>query len=309
LFEVAWCVMFYQSVLFLELVPAAWERFGRHEVAAIWRKLVPVYTVFGLTLFTYMMTHGMPGDLAWTGAAFVFFGLAAIILPRIVHHAATTPILLVMFGIVLSTCHQSTLGSLFLLMPDKLSHLWWTPLLPVNFILSAIAIGLCMVIVERTLSALAFGRVIEREKLASLARLAGPLLWLYLVVRLVDMAARGNLGLIGSSKGVIFIIELVPALIAGVMLMSGKVRENTGSLMLACILAIGGVVLNRMNVCIWGMTIPGVATYVPTFIEVLISSSIITGIMLVYTLVVKLFPVYTAEHAETRRGVAAPAPA
>ena len=66
------------------------------------------------------------------------------------------PIVLIIAGVLFSTAHQSSLGTLFLLMQDKLHHLWWTPMLPVNFYLSAIAVGFAMVIFESTLSARAF---------------------------------------------------------------------------------------------------------------------------------------------------------
>ena len=36
-------------------------------------------------------------------------------------------------GVILSTLHQSSLGTLFLIMPEKMNALWYTPLLPILF--------------------------------------------------------------------------------------------------------------------------------------------------------------------------------
>jgi len=295
LFEIAWCVMLYLSVLLLELLPAVFERFNWRELARVWRGLVPHYTVVALAFFTYIMTH----TWSWTLAAFVLFAALAYILPRIVSRPATTPILLVMFGIILSTCHQSSLGSLFLLMPDKLSHLWWTPLLPVNFLLSAIGVGLCMIVIERILSAKAFGRKIQIDKLARIGGMAAVALWIYLIVRFVDLGARGNLADIAAGgKGAIFAVEMLLTILATLLLSIPKVRQSPNTLVFACVLLAAGIVANRLNVAIWGMTIGGVPTYVPSFFEILISASVFTGILLVYTLVVKLFPIFTQPHGE-----------
>src|SRR4029077_9677987 len=64
---------------------------------------------------------------------------------------------LVICGVILSTLHQSSLATLYLIVPEKLYPLWYTPLLPVFFFLSAIAVGLAMTIFESSLSSKHFG--------------------------------------------------------------------------------------------------------------------------------------------------------
>src|SRR5437763_1192770 len=68
---------------------------------------------------------------------------------------------LVILGVILSTLHQSSLGSLYLIMPNKLHPLWYSPLLPVLFFISAIAVGLAMTIFESSMSSKYFGRQLE----------------------------------------------------------------------------------------------------------------------------------------------------
>ncbi len=108
---------------------------------------------------------------------------------RIVHKL-TLP--LVILGIVLSTMHQSSLGSLWLVAPGKLNDLWYTPWLPVLFWISAITVGLSMVMVESNLTARGLKHGLRQDLLASLARANALLLALYAAFKLVDVAARGK---------------------------------------------------------------------------------------------------------------------
>ena len=143
MFEVAWCVMLYLTVLALEFSGMVFERLG------------------------------------WTRALAV-------------QHAATVP--LVIAGAVLSTLHQSSLGTFYLIVPGKLHPLWYTPFLPWMFYLSAIAGGLAMMIVESRLSSRAFGRGLEMPLLTSIGRALFVALGVYGAARLATSPCRGVLG-------------------------------------------------------------------------------------------------------------------
>ena len=56
------------------------------------------------------------------------------------------------FGVCLSMLHQSALGSIFLLMPEKLHPLWYSEYIPLFFFMSAIVGGLAMTILESNIS-------------------------------------------------------------------------------------------------------------------------------------------------------------
>jgi formate dehydrogenase iron-sulfur subunit len=309
LFEVAWCVMLYLTVLLLELAPSVFERFGWSHVEAWWRKVVPIYAVVALAFFTYIMTHSP----TWTAASAVFFAFLAWFLPRI-EHRSSTPVLLIMFGIILSSLHQSSLGSLFLLVPDKLSHFWWSMRLPVNFLASAVAVGFAMIIIERTLSAWAFKRPVRDDLLRGVAGIAVVFLWGYIAIRVLDVAAMvtdaaaaGALALRfgGPAQAALFSTELVLGfLLPALLLTSRRVREHTGGRLAASLLLVGGVAFNRLNVAFIGMNMEG--TYVPSLIELLVSVATVAAILFFYTLAVKLLPIYDA--AESGRGLAAAAP-
>ena len=99
-----------------------------------------------------------------------------------IQHAAIIP--LVILGIILSTMHQSSLGSLFLIFPDKVHPLWYTPLLPLFFYISCIAVGLAMVMFESFFSARAFKRQLEFDILVRLSRILAFILAFYFLFKI-----------------------------------------------------------------------------------------------------------------------------
>ena len=54
--------------------------------------------------------------------------------------------MLAIAAVTLSTMHQSSLGSLYLLMPNMLAPQWWSPVMPVSFFLSSVVAGTALVI-------------------------------------------------------------------------------------------------------------------------------------------------------------------
>src|SRR3974390_2596979 len=95
---------------------------------------------------------------------------------------------LVILGVILSTLHQSSLGTLYLIMPEKLHPFWYSPLLPVFFFLSAIAVGLAMTIFESSMSAKHFGLQLELPVLQELGRVLVVVLGVYAILRIEDLA-------------------------------------------------------------------------------------------------------------------------
>ena len=68
---------------------------------------------------------------------------------------------IVIIGATISVLHQGSLGALLLIQPAKLFPLWWTPLLPVLFFISAVAIALAMTIFKSSVSSRYFQRGLE----------------------------------------------------------------------------------------------------------------------------------------------------
>jgi Ni/Fe-hydrogenase subunit HybB-like protein len=247
MFEVAWCVTLYLTVLALEFSPVVLERFRLAK-------------------------------------------------PLKVIKAVTIP--LVIAGVLLSTLHQSSLGSLYLIVPSKLHPYWYSPWLPVLFYISAIGVGLAMVIFESNLSARAFGREIEMPLLSQLAKALLWVLAVFGVLRFGDLASRGALSLLRepTTETLLFILEIALGILAPLALLSSaRVRENREALFAAAVLVITGFLLNRLNVSVTGMEASSGAHYFPRWTEVSVTLSLVGAGFLFFALAVRYLRVFESE--------------
>jgi Ni/Fe-hydrogenase subunit HybB-like protein len=202
-------------------------------------------------------------------------------------------IFFIALGILLPTMHQSSLGSVMILAGNKLSQLWWTPALPLIFLISAITMGYTVVVFESTLSALGLNRLLETDIISKLSKVIPPLLVVFLVVRFGDLLIRGELGLAfkGDLQGNMFLLENALHVLPLVILASATNRKSAKMLFLsACCLMLGGL-LFRFNTYLIGFD-PGTGWhYFPAIGEQFITYSIIAAEVLLYILFVKKLPV------------------
>ena len=205
---------------------------------------------------------------------------------------------LVIVGVLLSTLHQSSLGTLYVIAPGKLHGLWYTPLLPVFFFISAIAGGLAMTIFESFLSRRAFGKRLEGDLLRGLGRVIVVVLAILAVWRLEDLAARGNFGLIFqlTPESVMFWGEFGLGIVLPLLLFALPwIRRTDSGLILAATLTIMGFIVNRLNVAITGMTASSGVTYVPTWMELAVTMSIVAVGFALFGLAVRYLTVFPDE--------------
>jgi Ni/Fe-hydrogenase subunit HybB-like protein len=201
---------------------------------------------------------------------------------------------LIIAGIVLSTLHQSSLGSTLLLMPDKIHPLWFTPILPILFLLSAISVGLAMVMVESSLGSKALGHHVDLEVLAGLGRALPYFLGLYLVVKLGDLLVAGELGLILSSGlyTLLFLVEILGGVIAPLVLLAlPAVRQSRTALFWSALLVVLGLVLNRFNVSLIALAPRPGTLYFPHPMEFAVSIAVVSAGILAYTLANRYLPI------------------
>ncbi len=270
LFEVAMCVMFYLNVLYIEFVPVVVEQFkGRMN---------------------------LPGPLAaLNGLAETLLGLADRILGKIMW-------IFIIAGVVLSCMHQSSLGSLMLVAPTKVHPLWYTPILPLLFLTSAIAVGYPMVVFETTLATTSLKLDGEMRVLSPLTRLTVYLLGLYMALKIGDMVVRGTYVhlLEGTAQTNAFLAEMILGVIVPwLMLLSERVRRNRRALFAACTMIVGGVLLNRINVFVVAYKPPvSESSYFPAVGEILITVGLISTLMFIYRFLVTHLPVLSAPARE-----------
>jgi len=247
MFEVAWCVMLYTTVLALEFSPILFERLR-------WRRATQVVKV--------------------------------VVVP------------LVGLGFILSTLHQSSLGSLYLIVPTKLHPLWYSSLLPVHFWLSAVAAGLAMVIFESGMSARAFGRALEFPLLQGVAKAMVVLLTLFLFLRIWDLTSQGALEAAlrlrgaGAFEARMFWLETALLAAPTLLVLSRRVRANPQALFAAAVLVVGGFLVHRLNVSTTGLAAYSGVRYFPSWAEISVTLMIVTVGLIIFRLAVRYLPVF-----------------
>jgi Ni/Fe-hydrogenase subunit HybB-like protein len=209
-------------------------------------------------------------------------------------------IVFVILGVVLSTLHQSSLGSLWVLMPTKLSPIWYSLYLPLFFWLSAIAVGLAMTIVESTLSSKAFKRGLELDLLADLAKYASVVLAIYLVARFADLLLRGAWPLLfePTLQAAAFWVEIVLGVVIPMILFAIEPLRRKAAVLFsgAMMVVVFGVVLNRLNVSLVGMWPYTGQIYFPSWMEITVTITLIMIGVIAFGLAAKYLPVFPEEH-------------
>ena len=205
---------------------------------------------------------------------------------------------LVICGVILSTLHQSSLGTLYLIMPGKLHPFWYSPLLPVFFFLSAIAVGLAMTIFESSMSSKHFGLQLELPVLQELGRVLLIVLAVYGILRMEDLANRGVLRMAfhRSYEAYLFWLEIGLALVLPLVLLCQKrVRTSPQGLYFSAVLVLLGFITNRMNVSITGFEGSTGVRYFPKWSELAVTGMIIAGGFALFGVAVKYLPIFPKE--------------
>jgi len=242
---------------------------------------------------TVLAVEFLPAFCEWMGWAFPL---------KLLHRIEIGAIVL---GIVLSTLHQSSLGSLFLMAPGKLHPLWYSPYLPVFFFVSSIAAGLAMVIFESGISHKLFHdrcdpeRPVDLDRIVlALARGAAVVLFAYVFLRLQGLADGGSWRMLGTGWGALWLVEvgglaLVPSLMFAYASRHGRVRVAR----VASVMAVLGVVMNRLDVSIVAFNWEHPFTYVPSWMELVGSVTIVTMGIVTFRWIVNRMPVLSRRGA------------
>jgi formate dehydrogenase iron-sulfur subunit len=297
MFEVSWCVGLYVTILLIEFLPVVFERWGLHRAMAIWRQWSGVYVAFAVSLFVFLLSR----NLLYAAITCAIFAVMAWCFRARGDHAE--PIMLAIAAVTLSTMHQSSLGSLFLLMPGSLAPQWWSPVMPVSFFLSSIAAGTGLIILIEMWIAKAWTRQLRITQLASMGQITFWSLLVYLAFRLGDMAVRGQFAnAFAGRTGALFVAELVlGGVIPLALLATAAQRSKQSILMLGALFTTLGVVFNRVNVVLLAMNLRGSMpqvspeTYMPTIVEWGVSIGLIAATIFLFGLGARLMPVLPKE--------------
>jgi Ni/Fe-hydrogenase subunit HybB-like protein len=205
---------------------------------------------------------------------------------------------LVVLGILLSTLHQSSLGSLYLITPSKLHPFWYSPALPFFFFGSAIAVGLAMTIFESTQSAKALGRHLELPVLIQLGGALLVALWVNALLRFEDYFHRGMLGqIIKPSYEAYFLwLELMLAFVIPIALLSfKKIRLSADGLYWASVISLLGFITNRLNISLIGFETFVGHHYMPKWTEFSVTLMIIAMGFAMFAVAARYLPIFPEE--------------
>ena len=218
---------------------------------------------------------------------------------------------LVILGVILSTLHQSSLGSLYLIVPQKLYPLWYTPLLPVLFFVSAICAGLAMTIFESWQSSKAFGKHLELPLLSSMGRILAVFLSVYLTMRFLDLWNRDALRLLAihRTETYLFLLEIALFLVPMLLLYRKKIHNNSLALYGCAVLVLFGFVANRLNISVTGMEAASGTSYYPKWTEVAVTLAIVALGFSIFRFACKHLPIFAPQPLVERLRTRPPIPA
>jgi Ni/Fe-hydrogenase subunit HybB-like protein len=202
---------------------------------------------------------------------------------------------LVILGVILSTMHQSSLGSLFLIMPQKMYIFWWSASLPLLFYVSAIAAGCAMVIFESHLSFRAFGHRLKNDVIADVGRILLVVLVMYLLMKIYDFSSRGVWSslFLPRMETYLFWLEIVAGVLAPIILLSiRKVRLSTQGLYAAAVCTIIGFLLNRLNVSTTSFIASSGGHYFPAWSEIAITLALVATAFFIFAMAVRYLPIF-----------------
>ncbi len=221
-------------------------------------------------------------------------------------------LVLTIFGVVLSTLHQSSLGALFLIAPSKLHPLWYSQYIPVYFFVSSVIAGLSMVLFESTLAHKYFHHKMDETHLGEsdgvtmgFGKAASIVMAGYFTIKVIGIAADNNWHYLATGWGAWYLVELVGFVALPCFLFALGVRDgNLKLIRYTAAWSVLGIIVNRLNVSViaFNWHLPAADRYFPHILEIITSVFIVTVGIIAYRFIVSNMPVlyehpdYKEEH-------------
>lgn len=205
----------------------------------------------------------------------------------------------VIFGITLSTLHQSGLGALYLMAADKIHPLWYSEFIPILFLVSSVFAGLSMVIFEGTISSRVFASQIsekhhnqEKSILHGLSKICAGAMFAYFFLQMLVFIHDKNWNLLNTPMGYWFLLEMIGFVLIPMMLFYYSYRRNNILLIrVAAILTMIGIILNRLNVSVIGFNWDAPVHYIPSWMEIVVTLAVIFTEIWIFRWIVNRMPV------------------
>ncbi|HWR99563.1 MAG TPA: Ni/Fe-hydrogenase cytochrome b subunit [Prolixibacteraceae bacterium] len=205
----------------------------------------------------------------------------------------------VIFGITLSTLHQSGLGALYLMARDKIHPLWYSEFIPIMFLVSSVFAGLSMVIFEGSISHKVFFNQISEKNhkaqsgiLQGLAKICAGAMFAYFFLQLLVFIHGKNWYLLNTKMGYWFLLEMLGFVLLPMFLYMYSYRHrNVFMIRLAAIMTMIGVILNRLNLTVIGFKWDAATHYYPSWMEIVVTLTVIFTEILIFKWIINRMPV------------------
>lgn len=208
---------------------------------------------------------------------------------------------LIIAGITLSTMHQSTLGTMLTILPYKVHPLWYSPLFPLYFYLTAIAAGLAMTVFESYHSARTYGYPFEIKMLASLTKAIPYVLGLYFLLRVGELIITGNYIhlLKDGPPAIMYLVEMIGGVLVPIIYFSDKkTRHDPNGIVWGAFFAMGGLILYRLNAAL--VFFEG-SFYLPSWQELAVSIGLTCLGLIMFDAAVRFLPMFPEPKPEVTK--------
>jgi Ni/Fe-hydrogenase subunit HybB-like protein len=270
-----------------------------------WKVVNPIIGNFGVSSVLFLvawhfMLYMMAAFLEFSPAVAEWLGLR-----RARRALGALTLGAVIFGVTLSMLHQSGLGALYLMAKGKVHPLWYSEFLPLHFFVSSVFAGLSLVIFEGTISRRVFRARMSEEHHArhddivlGLSKICAGTMYVYLFLKILDLVHGQKLGLLATPMGHWYLLELVGFVLVPMALFTEAVRWRSQALCRAgAVLAMVGILLNRLNVSVIGFRWWEPVRYVPSAYELVVTLGVVLAEIWVFRWVIHRMPVLSAPPA------------
>ena len=205
----------------------------------------------------------------------------------------------VIFGITLSTLHQSGLGALYLMAKEKIHPLWYSEFIPIMFFVSSIFAGLSMVIFEGSISHNVFQKQINEKDhkarpgiILGLSKICAGTMFAYFFLQVLVFIHNRHWDLLNTPMGYWYLLEMFGFVLLPMILFYFSYRRNNILLVrVAAILTILGIILNRLNVTVIGFRWDAAIHYIPSWMEVVVTLTVLFTEIWIFRWVINRMPV------------------
>jgi len=207
----------------------------------------------------------------------------------------------VIFGITLSTLHQSGLGALFLMAKGKIHPLWYTEFVPILFFVSSIFAGLSLVIFEGSISHRVFSTQLDHDDhvhhqdiVVGLGKACAGALFAYFFLKVLVFIHGQHWNHLASGWGLWYLFEVVGLVVIPCFMFLRGVRYRHMTLIkIAAILTMLGVIINRLNYSViafkWYEPLP--IHYIPHWMEIETTLAVVFAEIWVFRWIVNRMPI------------------